>query len=104
SDSHNLRPPAVIIAAPLRCWRKPFQSILIENLLRDRIRRTIVPRKVVIMIELDGRDGAFADIRAAPSSGFSEKLGADLEIRMLHALRHEVDALLVRNSHRRCSL
>src|SRR4051794_21118487 len=44
------------------------------------------------MIELDRRDGALTNVGAAPSAGFGEKLDPNFEIRVLHALWHEVDA------------
>src|SRR5438477_12288554 len=103
-DGHDLLASTVIGTTPLRSWRKPLKVVLVKNRFQNGVRRTVVPTLVMILIKLDRRDGALADIRAAPSPCFSEKLRSDFEIRMLHALRHEVDAFELRNSHSRCSL
>src|SRR3954452_8804961 len=68
TDSHDARPSVVIVPAPLRRRGNPFEVILVENVFQHRVRRTVVPSGIIIMIEFDCCDGALTEVGTTPSA------------------------------------
>src|SRR4029077_12650555 len=82
--SRNFRPSGGAIGPALGCPLAAFDVELIENGLDDRVRRAVVPCRIIVVIEPDGRDRSLADVGASPTAAAAQEFAADAEIRMFH--------------------
>ena len=75
---------AVVENSLLRRRIAIFHPVLIKHVIHHRIRRTVIPSRIVIEVESDRRDRASADIRTLPTAGRGQEFNSDFEIRVFH--------------------
>ena len=56
-----------------------LEVVFVEDRFHHRVRRAVVPTRVVVVIEPDRSDGAFADVGAAPAATAGQKFAARRE-------------------------
>jgi len=74
------RAPAGVIGAALRRQPTTLNTVLVEDMFDDRVRRTIVPTRIVVVIEPDSGDRSFTDIRATSTTAAGKEFIADAKI------------------------
>jgi len=80
--SRNCRLPSGIVGAALRRRPTTLDAVLVEDVFNDRVRRAVVPVRIVVVIKSDCGDRSLADIGASPTAAAAQELTADPKIRM----------------------